>query len=96
MSKIINTGAHCAKIKKIDLQKGTVVVRFAWDLLVWRKLKIISVNLFGELIVEPLNVWEKGVRYRILTTDAEKELGEWIPVVTIQPDGTEKDICAAA
>lgn len=93
MCKIINTGSHCAKLKSVNLEKGTVVVRFSWDSLCWRKMEIVSVNLFGELIIESSKSWEKGTKYRILTRDPEKELNDWIPVVTILPDGDEADPC---
>lgn len=74
------------KIRAFNEEKGTAVVRFSWNSLTWKKLKLITINLFGEYIFESPNVWEQDRTFRI----HELKLNEWIPVVTEMKEKEEE------
>lgn len=74
------------KIRAFNEEKGTAVVRFSWNSLTWKKLKLITINLFGEYIFESSNAWEQDRTFRI----HELKLNEWIPVVTEMKEKEEE------
>ena len=81
-----NKMVNSIKIRAFDEEKGTAVVRFSWNSLTWKKLKLITINLFGEYIFEPINAWEQDRTFRI----HELKLNEWIPVVTEMKEKEEE------
>ena len=75
------------KIKSINTEKGTMVARFSWNSNVWKKLEIVSINLFGEYILQSPNKWEQDRTWRI----HEVKLNEWIPVITEMKETSESN-----
>ena len=82
----MSTMANSIKIRSFDEKKGTAVVRFSWNSLTWKKIKLVMINLFGEYVFESPNVWEQDRTFRI----HELKLNEWIPVITEMKEEEQK------